>query len=143
MKISVKCRLAPFVLAAALLASVQLSFPDSVQATNWNDILEGWERYSNLPEEVNQLHESYQQTQEQLQQAQENLKSYQEQNAQLLEQNRKLTETVTELTRQQQRRAAALHRNKIIFWTSLGLLIGYFVLIRLMRYLMKRRSDRL
>lgn len=142
MKIFARRRLAPFILAASLLAGVQLTFPDSAHAS-WSGIVEEWERYSNLPEEVNRLHESYQQTQEQLKQAQENLKSYQEQNRQLLEQNRKLTETVTELTRLQQRREAALHRNKIIFWTSLGLLIGYFVFIRLMRYMMKRRSDRL
>ncbi|MFB5763305.1 hypothetical protein [Paenibacillus medicaginis] len=142
MKITVRRRLAPYVLAASLLAGIQFSFPGSAQAS-WNDIVEGWERYSNLPDEVNRLHESYQQTQEQLKQAQENLKSYQEQNTQLLEQNRKLTETVTELTRLQQRREAALHRNKIIFWTSLALLVGYFVLIRLMRYMMKRKSDRL
>ncbi|WP_440117093.1 hypothetical protein [Paenibacillus sp. QZ-Y1] len=129
-----------------------VSLTTTVSAANANifsDFYSGWERVSELPGEVNALQESYQQTLErlnqtsaQLGQAQANVEAFKTQNEQLLAQNQKLTEMVSKLQDDQDAKTATAKRIQTMIITVVSLILGYFVLIRLMRWGMRRRSGR-
>ncbi|WP_339259339.1 hypothetical protein [Paenibacillus sp. FSL R5-0713] len=125
------------------------STANAASANIFTDIYSGWERVSELPGEVNALQESYKQTMEQLNQtsaqlgqAQANVEAFKTQNEQLLAQNQKLTEMVSKLQDDQNARAAASKRIQTMIITVVSLILGYFVLIRVMRWGMRRRSGR-
>ncbi|WFR62624.1 hypothetical protein P9222_31460 [Paenibacillus amylolyticus] len=129
-----------------------VSIASTVHAASANiftDIYSGWERVSELPGEVNALQESYKQTMEQLNQtsaqlgqAQANVEAFKTQNEQLLAQNQKLTEMVSKLQDDQNAKAAASQRIQTMIITVVSLILGYFILIRVMRWGMRRRSGR-
>ncbi|MCM3204373.1 hypothetical protein [Paenibacillus xylanilyticus] len=122
---------------------------NAASANIFSDIYSGWERVSELPGEVNALQESYQQTLNQLNetsaqlgQAQANVEAFKAQNEQLIEQNQKLTDMVTKLQEDQDAKNATTKRIQTMIITVIVLILGYFVLIRVMRWGMRRRSGR-
>lgn len=134
-----------FILFTATLSSTV----SAASANIFTDIYSGWERVSELPGEVNALQESYQQTLNQLNetsaqlgQAQANVEAFKAQNEQLIEQNQKLTDMVTKLQEDQDAKNATTKRIQTMIITVIVLILGYFVLIRVMRWGMRRRSGR-
>ncbi|WP_419891367.1 hypothetical protein [Paenibacillus xylanexedens] len=133
-----------------ILFTVSIASTVSAASANiFTDIYSGWERVSELPGEVNALQESYKQTMEQLNQtsaqlgqAQANVEAFKTQNEQLLAQNQKLTEMVSKLQDDQNAKAATTKRIQTTIITVVSLILGYFVLIRVMRWGMRRRSGR-
>jgi len=129
-----------------------VSLTSTVSAANANifsDIYSGWERVSELPGEVNALQESYKQTLEQLNQtsaqlgqAQANVEAFKAQNELLLAQNEKLTDMVSKLQNDQDAKTATAKRIQTMIITVVSLILGYFILIRVMRWGMRRRSGR-
>lgn len=137
------------------------------KANYLNDIYNGIQSFSELPGEVSKLQESYQKTAEELRQTKSDLsdavdelgetkdqlsqslqqmQTYQSQNAALQEQNRQLSQVVDELKNDRAARENYLNRIKVTVLSGLALILGYFVLIRLLRFTMRarsRRSDRL
>lgn len=130
------------------------------KANYLNDIYNGIQSFSELPGEVSKLQESYRKTAEELQQTKDELgetkdqlsqslqqmQTYQSQNAALQEQNRQLSQVVDELKNDRAARENYLNRIKVTVLSGLALVLGYFVLIRLLRFTMRarsRKSDRL
>lgn len=95
------------------------------------------------------MQESYKQTLEQLNQAsaqlgqaQASVEAFKAQNEQLLAQNQKLTDMVSKLQNEQDARTATARRIQTMVITVVSLIAGYFLLIRVMRWGMRRRSGR-
>ena len=139
-----------FVTTCILFTVTFVSTTNAASANIFSDIYSGWERVSELPGEVNALQESYKQTLEQLNQtsaqlgqAQANVEAFKAQNDQLLAQNQKLTEMVSKLQNDQDARTATAQRIQTMVITITALILGYFLLIRVMRWGMRRRSGRL
>ena len=114
----------------------------SAHANYFHDFYNGVEKFSDLPGEVNQLKESYQETLDELDQAKQNAKAFEEQNVQLVEQNRQLAETVNQLKEVNELKDAKARKFKIMLITVILLVIGYFVLIRVLRFVMRRSNRR-
>ncbi|OKP97076.1 hypothetical protein [Paenibacillus sp. P46E] len=161
MKQKVKRTYAKLLSSALLLLGLSVIFPAPAAKANYiNDIYNGLQSFSELPGEVNKLQESYQQTAEELQQTKDELgqtkdqlgqtlqqmADYQTQNAALQEQNRKLSEVVNELKDDRTAREKYYNRIKNTIFTGIALVLGYFLMIRLLRLGMRhrsRKSDRL
>jgi septal ring factor EnvC (AmiA/AmiB activator) len=151
-----------------LLLGISWTIDTSAAKANYfTDLYNGLQSFSELPGEVNKLQESYQQTAEELQQTKEELgvavdelgqtkdqlsqslrqmETYQAQNAALQEQNRQLSQVVDDLKNDRTARDNYYNRIKVTVLTGLALVLGYFLLIRLLRFTMRhrsRRSDRL
>ncbi len=131
-----------------LLLGISISLPaPAAKANIFSDIYNGFKSFSELPDEVNQLKEGFRQTAEELQQSKEKLadtlrevEAYQSQNAALQEQNRQLTQMVDELRNERTAREQYYNKIKITIFTGIGLILGYFLLIRLIRFSMRSRS---
>lgn len=136
--------------SALLLLGLSVIIPAPAAKANYiNDIYNGLQSFSELPGEVNKLQESYQKTTEELQQTKEELgqtlqqmQNYQAQNAALQEQNRQLSQVVDELKNERTAREKYYNRIKTTVITGLALVLGYFLLIRLLRFAMRHRSRR-
>jgi septal ring factor EnvC (AmiA/AmiB activator) len=154
--------------SALLLLGTSLAYgAPAAKANYFNDLYNGLQSFSELPGEVNKLQESYQETAEELQktktelgtavdelgqtkdqldQSLQQMATYQAQNAALQEQNRQLSQVVDELKNDRTARENYYNRIKVTVITGLALVLGYFLLIRLLRFTMRhrsRRSDRL
>ncbi|WP_379154456.1 hypothetical protein [Paenibacillus sp. sgz5001063] len=148
MKQKVKRTYAKLLSSALLLLGLSVLFPSPVAKANYfNDIYNGLQSFSELPGEVNQLQESYQQTTEELQQTKDQLDQtlqqmaeYQTQNAALQEQNRQLSQVVNELKDDRTAREKYYNRIKNTVITGIALVLGYFLLIRVLRLGMRHRS---
>ncbi|MRN51562.1 hypothetical protein [Paenibacillus monticola] len=143
--------------SALLLLGISAALPvPAAHANYFNDIYNGLQKFSELPSDVNQLQESYRQTTEELQQTKDELgntqdqlgetlqemDTYRTQNAALQEQNLQLTKVVDELRDDRTARESYLHKIKITVFTGIGLVLGYFILTRLVRFGMRHRSRR-
>ncbi|UQZ35057.1 hypothetical protein C2I18_16930 [Paenibacillus sp. PK3_47] len=141
--------------SALLLVTVSASLPaPAAEANYFSDLYKGLQNFSELPGEVNQLQESYQQTMDELQQTKDRLgetqdqlgqtlqdiEDYRAQNVALQEQNRQLGLVVEELRNDRTERENYYNRIKITLLTGVGLLLGYFILVRLLRFGMRQRS---
>jgi len=139
-----------------LLLALSASSPlPSAEANYFSDLYNGLQQFSELPGEVNELQESYRQTVEelektkdelgatkdQLSQTVEDMESYRTQNSALQEQNRQLALVVDELREDRAARESYIRRIKITIFTGVGLIMGYFILVRLIRFGMRRRSN--
>ncbi|KAA9004789.1 hypothetical protein F4V43_09110 [Paenibacillus spiritus] len=141
---------------ALILAAVLVSAPSAASANYFNDIYKGLEKFSELPSDVSELQESYKetmnelgetkesldQTRSELNEARTEMETYRNQNAELQEQNRQLTAMIGELRDDRAARENYIHRLKVTVFTGLGLIAGYFILIRLVRFGMRGRSRR-
>jgi peptidoglycan hydrolase CwlO-like protein len=141
--------------SALLLMTVSASLPaPAAEANYFNDLYKGLQNFSELPGEVNKLQESYQQTMDELQQTKDQLgetqdqlgqtlqemEDYRDQNAALQEQNRQLSLVVDELRNDRTARENYYNRIKVTLITGVGLLVGYFILVRALRFAMRSRS---
>lgn len=141
--------------SALLLITVSACLPaPAAEANYFSDLYKGLQNFSELPGEVNQLQESYQQTMDELQQTKDQLgetqdqlgqtlqemQDYRAQNVALQEQNRQLSLVVDELRNDRTARENYYNRIKVTVITGVALLLGYFLLVRLLRFGMRRRS---
>lgn len=154
--------------SSLLMLGLTLTWPAPEAKANYlNDIYNGIQSFSELPGEVSKLQESYRKTAEELQQTKEDLgeavdelgqtkeqltgslqqmQTYQSQNAALQEQNRQLSQVVDELKNDRTARENYFNRIKVTVIAGIALILGYFLLIRVLRFTMRhrsRRSDRL
>lgn len=140
--------------AILLLMGIALCAPaPSAHANYFTDFYNGLQKFSELPGEVSKLQDSYRQTTEELEKTKNQLETtasqieaYRTQNIALQEQNRQLSQMVDELKDERQARENRYNQIKVTVITGLCLLLGYFLLTRLVRLGMRnrsRRSDRL
>ncbi|MBA9084261.1 chromosome segregation ATPase [Fontibacillus solani] len=108
------------------------------QAGYWNDLVNGVKELSQLPSEVNELKENYDATLDKLEATQGELESFRQQNEELMERNRELAATVSSLSEAQQIRDANAQRTRLLLLTGLALFIGYFIMLRIVRLVLRR-----
>ncbi|MWV46927.1 hypothetical protein GRF59_25275 [Paenibacillus sp. HJL G12] len=111
-------------------------------ANYFDDFYNGVEKFSDLPGQVNQLKQNYQETLDELERTKQSAKAFEEQNAQLVEQNRQLAETVDQLKEVNELKDAKTHKFKIMLITVILLVVGYFVIIRVIRFAMRQSNRR-
>lgn len=126
------------VAAAAAWSGLYIPAAPHAQAGFFSDMYQGIKDISELPSEVNELKESYQQTQDKLEEANATLEAYRQQNEALLEQNRELTESVAALTAAQLNRENQSRKLRVMMVTGVLLIAGYFIVLRLIRVLLRR-----
>ncbi|MCQ4086662.1 hypothetical protein [Saccharibacillus sp. JS10] len=127
-----------------------LLLPTARQAHAWepfDNFVNGLEMFGALPSEVNQLRQSYEETVNQLEDAKADIQSYRsdmetyrdqvtqlnEQNKRLDQQNQQLQQTVALLNEAQQERDRSANIMKITIFVLIGLFVGYFLFIRVLR----------
>ncbi|MNP67899.1 hypothetical protein D3C76_1637870 [compost metagenome] len=93
---------------------------------------------SQLPSEVNELKENYDATLDKLEETQGELENFRRQNEELMERNRELAATVSSLSEAQQIRDTNAQKTRVILLTGLGLFIGYFIMLRIIRLMLRR-----
>ncbi|RRJ63763.1 hypothetical protein EHV15_13105 [Paenibacillus oralis] len=108
------------------------------EAGYWNDFWSGVNELSQLPSEVSELKADYQNTMDKLDATQETLENFRRQNEELMERNRELAATVSALTEAQQTRDANTRKIRVLLFTGLALLAGYFIVLRLVRLALRR-----
>lgn len=113
---------------------------NTAHANYYNDFYDGLQQFSELPSELNKLKDNYEETRKELDKAKASAQAYEQQNAQLIEQNRQLTETVQLLNEAELARQNRSHRIRNIVVWAIGLAVGYFILTRTIRFLMKRSN---
>lgn len=151
-------------LSALLLLGLSVYLPaPAAEANYFSDLYNGLQNFSELPGEVNKLQQSYQETVEELQQTKdqlgqtvdalgetqnqlgqtlEQMETYRAQNEALQEQNRQLSLVVDELKNDRTERENYYNRIKVTVITGIALILGYFVIIRLLRFMMRHRSTK-
>ncbi|MDT3427154.1 septal ring factor EnvC (AmiA/AmiB activator) [Paenibacillus forsythiae] len=147
----------PRLLSSILLTGMLYTLPaPAAHANIFNDLYRGVEQFSELPDQMNDLQDSYQQTVNELKQTkdelgqtideldetQNQLEAYRSENSLLQKQNQQLTVMIDELRDERAARESYIRRLKTTALTGLGLIAGYFVLVRLIRLFMRNRSRR-
>ncbi|SMF89532.1 hypothetical protein SAMN05661091_4682 [Paenibacillus uliginis N3/975] len=112
----------------------------TAHAGYFNDVYDNFQQFSELPDEISELKDRYQNALKDLDRARIDTEIYQKQNADLAEQNRQLTEMVEQLQEAEAARARNSDRLKTIAITTAALLAGYFILIRVLRFVMRRTN---
>lgn len=138
-------------LRAALKQAATLSFfcfmlfffPPVAKAGLWDNL----KQFSELPSEVNELKQNYRQTLDnynetltKLDQANESIRSYREENEKLIEQNETLASMVLELQQAEQTREENARKVRSFLFAAIGVLAGYFMLLRAIRFAMRVRT---
>ncbi|RUT31566.1 hypothetical protein EJP77_09195 [Paenibacillus zeisoli] len=121
-----------------MLCAGALYLTPSAHAGYFNDLFDGVQEMSELPGEVNKLKEEYKSTVSKLEEAQGTMESYRQQNEALIQQNKKLTETVQSLMDAEADRQASSKRIRVLLITGAALLAGYFILLRVLRVVLRR-----
>ncbi|OOC58390.1 hypothetical protein [Paenibacillus ihbetae] len=98
------------------------------------------QQFRELPQEVTELKDSYNQTLQELDRARMNTEKLQQQNAELAEQNRQLTQMVSQLQEAEAARKRGAERLKNVAIAAAALAAGYFILIRALRFGMRRTN---
>lgn len=131
-------RLLPLLTAALLL------FPggNQAEAGYLDDLYDRFQQFSELPDEIQALKDSYRHTLQELDRARTDAEAYRQQNADLAEQNRRLADMVVQLQEAEAARQRSADRLKVTALVGVGLLAGYFLLTRLLRFGMRRRNRR-
>ncbi|WP_410770876.1 hypothetical protein [Fontibacillus sp. BL9] len=123
---------------ALLVCGLVLPGQPHAYAGYFSDLYQGVKELSELPSEVNELKANYQMTQDKLAEAESTMEAYRQQNEALLEQNRELSASVAALTEAQQAREANARKTRILILTGVLLLAGYFILLRVIRLVLRR-----
>lgn len=108
----------------------------------FNDIYDNFQQFTELPDEIDELKNSYQKALEDLERARIDTEMYQKQNAELAEQNRQLTSMLEQMKVDEAEKARKSERIKTVIVTAIALLAGYFLLTRILRFGMRRRTNR-
>ncbi|MEC0203614.1 hypothetical protein P4H39_13305 [Paenibacillus lautus] len=131
-----------------LVAGIALSAGGRTASANYfNNLYDNIQQFSELPDEINQLKSNYNQALQELDKAriaserlqQQNL-TLAEQNSNLAEQNQQLTQMVSQLQETEATRKRGAERLKTVAITAVALAAGYFVIIRVLRYGMRRTN---
>ncbi|MFD1177425.1 hypothetical protein ACFQ3W_14105 [Paenibacillus puldeungensis] len=108
------------------------------EAGYWNDLVNGVKELGELPSDVKELKVNYQVTLDKLDEAQGTLEAYRKQNEELIERNKELAATVSALNEAQQVREANARKTRIMLLTGGALLAGYFIILRVVRLVLRR-----
>ncbi|WP_339271313.1 hypothetical protein MKY48_07570 [Paenibacillus sp. FSL W8-0187] len=119
----------------------------TANANYFNNMYDDIQQFSGLPDEINQLKNNYNQALQELDKAmiaserlqQQNL-TLAEQNSNLAEQNQQLTQMVSQLQEAEAARNRGAERLKTVAITAVALAAGYFVIIRFLRFGMRRTN---
>ncbi|MGG6313127.1 hypothetical protein [Paenibacillus macerans] len=131
-------RIPIWLMAVSFIGVLSFGNPHRADAGYFDDLVNGVKELSQLPAEVNELKADYQVTLDKLEQAQGTLETYRLQNEQLMEHNRELTATVSALTEAQHMRDANARKTRILLYTALALVAGYFIVLRVIRLALRR-----
>ncbi|MBO2944008.1 hypothetical protein JJQ72_08525 [Paenibacillus sp. F411] len=139
-------------LALPLLLAAGTWLPGAVERASANfftDAYHNIQQFTDLPGEIDELKSSYQQSLEELDQVRADAELYRQQNEALAEQNRQLSLMVQQLQqaedsrqRAEEARQQSAARIRTTAYTAAGLLAGYFILTRALRYGMRRTNRR-
>lgn len=105
-----------------------------------SNLYDNIQQFRELPQEVTELKDSYNQTLQELDRARMNTEKLQQQNAELAEQNRQLTQMVNQLQEAEAARKRGAERLKNLAIAAAALAAGYFLLIRALRFGMRRTN---
>lgn len=131
-----------------LVAGIALPAGGRTASANYfNNLYDNIQQFSELPDEINQLKSNYNQALQELDKAriaserlqQQNL-TLAEQNSNLAEQNQQLTQMVSQLQETEATRKRGAERLKTVAITAVALAAGYFVIIRVLRFGMRRTN---
>lgn len=129
----------PSIIILSICVSLIFS-PNTTHANYFTDFYDGLQKFSELPDQMNELKKSYEQTYNDLNDAKASIKAYEQQTAQLIEQNRQLQDTVQLLTQSEiARQTRSAQIKNIVIW-AISLAVGYFLLTRTIRFLMRRSN---
>lgn len=126
-----------FLIVPMLCLGLIFSAP-TANAGYFNDVYDGIKAFSELPTDMNQLKKEYENQAQKLSNAEATLQTYQSQNEALVKQNKELTETVKALNAAQEAREATTHKLRILLYTAIGLFIGYFIFMRVLRMVLRK-----
>ncbi|WHX49831.1 hypothetical protein QNH46_03880 [Paenibacillus woosongensis] len=129
-------RIFSVVLAAVFFAG--LTNASRTEAGYFDDFFKGVKVLSELPNDIHEIKENYQVTLDKLEEAQGTLEAYRQQNEELMASNRELAATVSALTEAQEVRDAKARKTRIMLITGAALLAGYFILLRVIRVVLRR-----
>ncbi|OAB48188.1 hypothetical protein PBAT_00670 [Paenibacillus antarcticus] len=129
-------------MTSLLILTICICFFQSTKAhaNYFTDFYNGLEQFSELPSEIKELKNSYEQSRSELNEAKERVQTYAEQNIQLMEQNRQLTETVQLLKQAETSRQNRANQIKSVVIWAIALAVGYFILTRTIRFVMRRSN---
>lgn len=118
--------------------------PQKAYAGLWNSLKNGYHTITELPDEVNELKENYQSTMDKLDETRMIAEDLQKQNTQLFAENERqrqqLAEAMDSLHRAEEQKARRLKRIQVTVVTAAGLLLGYFFFVRIVRFILRRKS---
>jgi len=137
---------------------------DRTYAGFWENLYNGYDQLTSLPKEVTKLQENYDKTMSELSRTKENVNAFQakneelfeqnqkfmtqnenliEQNQHLIKQNQELSLVVNELKKSEKEREQTKSKAIKMVWTVAILVVGYFILIRIIRFFMRLSSRRI
>jgi hypothetical protein len=122
----------------ALFYSGFLMETPRANAGYFSDLFNGVKQLSELPGEVDELKANYQVTLDKLDEAQSTLDRYFTQNQELAERNKELAAMVVSLRQEQEAREASIRKTKTWLITGASLLVGYFILLRGLRFILRK-----
>lgn len=131
-----------------LIAGIALPAGGQTASANYlGNLYDSIEQFSRLPDEINQLKNNYNQTLQELDRVKNDAErlieqngTLAEQNSHLAEQNLQLSQMVHQLQEAEAARKRQTERLKTIAITVVALAAGYFVIIRLLRFGMRRTN---
>lgn len=135
----------PIAASAHSVALVQLCYvPETAYAGLWNSLKNGYHTITELPGEVNELKENYQSAMDKLEETRALTENLQKQNSQLLAENdrqrQQLAAAMDSIHKVEEQRARRLEKIRVTVYVAIGLLLGYFFFVRVIRFMLRRNS---